>query len=86
MLDRPGDSPELDDIENRWRIIKNVVCAEDPSSLQKLQEEIRNVWCLGMTPAYFKKLSDSMPNLIRMVTKNNVYMKEHLGLTICVSW
>ena len=54
-MDWPSDSPDFNPNEKFWLIMKNKVCAANQSSLQNLQEQIREVWCLDMSPACFKK-------------------------------
>jgi transposase len=43
VLDRPGNNPDLNPIENLWCIVKNKVADKQPSSAKALVEAIKNV-------------------------------------------
>ena len=77
VLEWPGNSPDLNPIENCWHIMKNKVCAKNPSSLEDLKDVIKKVWCLEMSPEYFKNLSDSMPERLNLVIQSKGNMTKY---------
>ena len=42
--DWPGNSPDLNQIENLWQVVKQGLQGKDVSSLPKLEKEIRAIW------------------------------------------
>ena len=70
VLDWPGNSPDLNPIENLWVILKNKVAEEQPSSLKQLENVIKKVWTLGITSEYCCKLIESVPRRLMMVIDN----------------
>ena len=70
VLDWPGNSPDLNPIENLWVILKNKVAEEQPSSLKQMENVIKKVWTLGITSEYCCKLIVSMPRRFKMVIDN----------------
>jgi transposase len=66
-IDWPGNSPDLNPIENCWAHMKNMVAKKDVGSVPKLSEAIKEVWISELTPEYLKKLSDSMPDRLKAV-------------------
>lgn len=66
----PGQSPDLNPIENLWNIVKTKVGNIKPTSLPQLREAILKVWCTEIDPALCKKLVHSMPARIAAVLKN----------------
>lgn len=66
----PGNSPDLNPIENCWFQLKKKVSERRPSSLQQLREAIKDVWVSEITPEYCRKLCSSMPHRISAVLKN----------------
>jgi transposase len=71
VLDWPGQSPDLNPIENLWQMMKRKIAQQQPSSIPHLKAIITNVWENGITAADCKKLSDSMPSRVQAVLQNN---------------
>ena len=66
----PGNSPDLNPIENLWNIMKNKVSGQKPTNLDDLKECIKRVWCTEITPSMCKNLVESMPRRIAAVLQN----------------
>jgi transposase len=68
IMDWPGNSPDLNPIENCWSYMKKKLKGNsDITSLPKLMEAIKMMWVRDMKLDYFQKLSDSMPRRLQMV-------------------
>jgi transposase len=61
----PGNSSDLNPIENCWAHMKNMLAKKDIGSFPKLTEAILKVCVNDLTPEYLKKLSDSMPDRLK---------------------
>ena len=59
ISDWPGNSPDLNPIENLWAIMKGELRGRDTSSLPKLEREIRDVWA-NLDRDYLKNLIDNV--------------------------
>ena len=66
----PGNSPDLNQIENCWLILKQMVAKRSPSSINELKKAIKEVWTTEITPIFCEKLCLSMPSRIQSVIKN----------------
>lgn len=66
----PGNSPDLNPIENCWWKLKKEVHMKHPRSLEDLKVKIKQVWCENITPDYCMKLVNSMPGRIAGVLKS----------------
>jgi len=71
VLDWPGNSPDLNPIENLWNVIKRKVRAKNPKTVDELKQAIVQVWVRDITPDYCRKLVHSMPKRISEVKKNH---------------
>lgn len=61
----PGNSPDLNIIENCWVDMKIKVAALKPTSKEDLVQKIKNVWTTLITPEYCASLVNSMPRRIQ---------------------
>jgi hypothetical protein len=65
-MDWPGNSPDLNAIENCWSYMKRKLKG-NTNITSLLQEAIKRMWELDMGLSYFRKLSDSMPRRLLLV-------------------
>jgi len=70
-LDWPGNSPDLNPIENLWHILKVKITEEKPKTLKELDRNLKNLCYNGIPPGIIQNLVDSMPTRIKSVIKNN---------------
>lgn len=68
-LDWPGNSPDLNPIENLWYTIKKKLAEKKPKSLAELRNCVKNIWEKSITPDILQSLVLSMPNRIKNVIK-----------------
>jgi len=72
VLDWPGNSPDLNPIENLWAILKKRLAKQDCSSKTRLIEKTIQIWYHDEEiHRICKTLVDSMPNRIKYVLKAN---------------
>lgn len=69
----PGNSPDLNPIENLWSRLKKLVSSKNPSNRQQLIEAVINSWFHVITPVELEKLVDSMPRRCAAVIKSRGY-------------
>lgn len=77
VIDWPGNSPDLNPIENCWNLMKDRLKDKNTISLPLLIEEIKKLWCTSLPEGYLRKLSDSMPNRIKAVIRNKGEMTKY---------
>lgn len=63
----PGNSPDLNPIENCWTILKQRVAQKAPTSSKTLIDAIKLVWATEISPELTAKLVESMPHRIAAV-------------------
>ena len=68
-LDWPGNSPDLNPIENVWALMSAKIKKEKPKSMLELMKTIEKVWFEDITTEYLEALYDSMPNRVKCVIK-----------------
>ena len=68
-LDWPGNSPDLNPIENLWSKIKDLVAEKQPSSGKALTKTIKEVWVQKISREYCTSLIVSMPRRLEAVVK-----------------
>lgn len=76
ILDWPGNSPDLNPIENAWNYIKDKLATTNTSSIPRLEEELKK-WWISMDHQYFKKLAASMPKRLRLVLQAKGQMTKY---------
>ena len=69
ILDWPGNSPDLNPIENLWTILKNKVSERQPTNAKMLEQAIKEVWVRDISPAYCRNLVESMPRRLEAVIR-----------------
>uniref|UniRef100_A0A8C7T280 Tc1-like transposase DDE domain-containing protein n=1 Tax=Oncorhynchus mykiss TaxID=8022 RepID=A0A8C7T280_ONCMY len=77
----PGNSPDLNPIENLWSILKRRVDKQNPTNSDKLQALIMQEWAV-ISQDVAQKLIDSMPGRIAEVLKK----KGQQILTLCINF
>ena len=71
ILDWPGNSPDVNPIENLWSIIKQRLREKDCTTKQKLIEAIMELWNGDeKITKNCQNLVDSMPNRVKQLIKN----------------
>ena len=70
-LQWPGNSPDLNPIENLWSILQNKVDEQkkQPTTIDSLKQMLKKGWS-EIKPETLQNLSDSMPERMRAVLKN----------------
>ena len=68
----PGNSPDLNPIENLWAIIKRRLQDKDTSSMDRLQSAIQDIWD-NLDKEHLQHLADSLPTRLEKVKKKKGY-------------
>ena len=65
VLNWPGNSPDLNPIENLWTYMKDKVAKKQPSNAEALRTAIKEVWLKEITAEYCESLVSSMPQRLQ---------------------
>ena len=65
----PGNTPDLNPIENLWAVLKNKVADKHSSNISTLIEAIKLVWICEIPEEFCKNLIESMPKRMKAVIK-----------------
>ena len=65
ILDQPGNSPDLNPIENLWTILKDKMSEKQPASAKELLNTFKVVWVHELSAEYCQSLVESMQNIWR---------------------
>ena len=68
----PGNSQDLNPIENLWAFIKHQLKDRDTSSLPCLQNAIQKIWD-NINKEYLQNLAHSLPKCLQMIKKSRWY-------------
>merc|ERR1712082_270191 len=67
LIDWPGNSPDLNPIKNLWSCMKLELKNIHSPNLDRLKQEIRQVWCQRMSLQLCQNLVSSMPRRLAAV-------------------
>lgn len=73
VLEWPGNSPDLNPIENLWARLKKLVALKKASNRTELIQYIIDAWFHVITPEHLGQLVDSMPKRCEAVIKAKGY-------------
>lgn len=73
----PGNSPDLNPIENCWKTMGNLVAAKKSTSKRTLIERLVHVWNHELKQQYLQSLIESMPRRCQAVIKARGYSTKY---------
>ncbi|KAG7156841.1 Transposable element Tcb1 transposase-like 2 [Homarus americanus] len=77
LLEWPGNSPDLNPIDNVWHEMKRKLSTHDTSTVYRLQEETKRMWQFEMDGEYFQILAESIPKRLQLVIKCKANMTKY---------
>lgn len=91
ILEWPGNSPDINPIENLWLIMKKVA-AKHPKNIEHLKTAIKEVWIKEIDLDICRRLVESLSTRLREVIQNKGYSSRYwcayslrFAFTICLS-
>ena len=69
VLDWPGNSPDLNPIENLWELMKRRLAKRCPKNMQDVRYWLTRIWCQELSKELCKKLVTSMQKRIKDVLR-----------------
>jgi transposase len=69
VLDWPGNSPDLNPIENLWELMKRRLAKRCPKNLQDVRYWLTHIWCQEISRDLCQNLVNSMPRRISDVLR-----------------
>ncbi len=77
LIDWPGNSPDLNPIENCWNYVKDKLEDRHTPNLKALIDNIKDLWCRRTETEYLRNLVSSMPRRMAMAIQNNGYSTKY---------
>ena len=68
VLEWPGNSSDLNPVENLWTDMKDKVAYKQPSSAENLKQPVKEVLVSEIIQAYLEYLISSKPHRIQTIT------------------
>jgi len=77
VLEWPGNSPDINPIENLWLIMKKKVASRHPKNIEDLKTAIKEVWVKEVAEDVCHRLVESLPTLLQEVIWNKGYSSRY---------
>lgn len=75
-MEWPSQSPDLNPIENLWKIVKDKLEPEKLKNKEELWEKIQEIW-YAIPRSTCERLVNSMPKRCDAIIKNNGYATKY---------
>ena len=86
LLQWPGNSPDLNPIENLWARLKRLVAKKHPSNKQDLTAAVISSWFHVIVSDELQNLGDSMPRRCQAVIDSKGYLTRYWTLSTVSHW